>query len=302
LSAASSLTYRRRADRRSRLALPSLIHDPEKPSTMHSFNKLNLKFTVALLALGIRLSGPAFAQTTVETTLPSTTKIGVGFDYSKGDYGFTGDTEVFSTSGHLAYETPQWLFRAVVPYVSVKGPAVVVAGSGPVFAAPARPSRSYQRGVGDITATATFHALPSTDGLNVDLTGRVKLPTADEKKGLGTGETDFYLQTDLYRRYGSVTPFGSVGYRFLGNSPLYQLEDGFYASAGSVFRISDPTSLGILADWRSRIVPGGDHALEGTIFLTHNATERWNLMGYVLKGFTDASPDIGVGGMATYRF
>jgi hypothetical protein len=256
----------------------------------------------ATIALACCLSSSAIAQTTVETTPPSSVKLGIGFDYSKGDYGFTGDTEVFSSSLHLAHESPQWLFRATVPYVSVKGPAVVVAGSGPVFAAPARPSRSYQRGIGDITTSATYHAMPSADGLNVDLTGRVKFPTSDEKKGLGTGETDFYAQTDLYRRYGTATPFGSIGYRFLGNSPLYQLEDGFYASAGSIFRIADPTSLGVSFDWRSRIVAGGDHAFETTVFITHNATERWNLMGYVLKGFTDASPDIGLGGMATYRF
>lgn len=258
--------------------------------------------TAAMLALGFGIGSPLVAQTTVETTPPSSVKVGVGFDYSKGDYGFSGDTEVYSSSLHLTYESPQWLLRAVVPYVSVKGPAVIVAGSGPVFAAPARPSRSYQRGLGDVTTTATFHAMPSTDGLNVDLTGRVKFPTSDEAKGLGTGETDFYAQTDLYRRYGNVTPFGSAGYRFLGSSSLYQLEDGFYASAGSVFRVADPTSLGVSLDWRSRIVPNGDHALETTFFVTHNATERWNLMGYVLKGFTDASPDVGLGGMATYRF
>ncbi|HEX2853871.1 MAG TPA: hypothetical protein VHO24_11580 [Opitutaceae bacterium] len=257
---------------------------------------------IAMIALGVSLTPPLAAQTTVETTPPSSVKIGVGMDYSKGDYGFAGDTEVYSSSLHLVYESPQWLLRAVVPYVTVKGPAVVIAGSGPVFAAPARPSRSYQRGLGDVTTSASYHLMPSTDGLNVDLTGRVKFPTSDEAKGLGTGETDFYAQTDFYRRYGNVTPFGSVGYRFLGSSPLYQLEDGFYATAGSIFRLADPTGLGVSFDWRSKIVPGGEHAFETTVFVTHNPTARWNLMGYVLKGFSDASPDIGVGGMASYRF
>src|SRR5262245_49586919 len=78
----------------------------------------------------------------------SSLKVGIGADYSSGDYGFTDDTEVFSTSLNLTHESKQWLLRAVFPYVTVRGPATVVAGSGPVFAAPARPTRSSKAGMG----------------------------------------------------------------------------------------------------------------------------------------------------------
>jgi hypothetical protein len=177
-----------------------------------------------------------------------------------------------------------------------------VNGSGAVFAAPARPTRSSKSGIGDVIGSATFHANPSADQLNVDFTGRVKFGTADDAKGLGTGETDFYTQTDLYQRFGNITPFTTLGYRFLGKTSLYQLKDGPYAAIGSVFRASDWTSVGLSLDWRSRIVPGGDHAFESTLFVVHNPTTRWNLVGYVLKGYTDASPDIGLGGLVNYRF
>lgn len=265
--------------------------------------KLTILRDVSLfaLALGCALPSRLAAQTTVEE--PATIfKAGIGFDYSKGDYGFTGDTEVFSSSLNVTAENSEWLLRAVIPYVSVKGPASIVGGAGPVFAAPARPTRSYQRGLGDIVTSATYHAHPSADGLNVDLTGRVKFPTSDEAKGLGTGETDFYAQTELYRRYGNITPFLTVGYRFMGDSPLYQLEDGAYASAGSMFRTGESTSVGASLEWRSRIVVGGEDAFEGAFFVTHNPNDRWNLIGYVLKGFSDASPDIGLGGLISYRF
>lgn len=242
------------------------------------------------------------AQTAV--TLPSSPviKTGLGIDYSRGDYGFASDTEVLSTSANFSAETPRWVLRAAIPYVTVKGPANVVSGSGPVFAAPARPTRSYQGGLGDILASATFHAKPSADELNVDLTGRVKFGTADEAKGLGTGETDFFAQTDFYRRFGKITPFATLGYQFLGDTAAYVLEDGPYATVGSTFRVAEATVLGAAFDWRSRLVQNGKDASDTLLFVSHNPNDRWNVMGYVLKGFTDASPDLGIGGMFTYRF
>lgn len=260
----------------------------------------NQNLIVAALAL-LTATAPLRSQSVV-TEPTSTLKAGVGYDYSRGDYGFTSDTEVQSTSLHLTHDSPRWQFRTIFPYVMVKGPASVVSGGGPIFAAPARPTRSYKSGWGDIIASGTFHANPSAENWNVDFTGRVKFGTADEAKGLGTGETDYYAQTDFYRRYGTITPFASIGYRFLGDSATYQLRDGAYASVGSSFRLSDPTSIGVSLDWRSRIVPGGKDAAESTFFVSHAPADRWNLVGYVLKGFTDASPDLGLGGMVNYRF
>jgi hypothetical protein len=264
------------------------------------------KFTLLIASLALIASPVSYAQSDNSAApAPQSSvalKLGVGLDYSRGNYGFADETEVFSRSLNLTSESTHWLLRAVVPYITVKGPASVVNGSGAVFAAPARPTRSSKSGTGDVIGSATFHANPSADQVNIDFTGRVKFGTADEAKGLGTGETDFYAQTDLYRRFGRVTPFTTLGYRFLGDSTLYQLKDGPYAAFGAVFNVTDLTSLGASLDWRSRIVPGGDHAFESTLFIVHNPSNHWNLVGYVLKGYTDASPDVGVGGLVNYRF
>lgn len=267
---------------------------------MKTFTLLFCGSLSLLVASAVRAQGNSAAPAARSTTA---LKVGIGLDYSRGDYGFADDTEVFSRSLNLTHESTQWLFRAVVPYITVKGPAAVVAGGGGgVFAAPARPTRSSKSGIGDVIGSATFHANRSPDQLNVDFTGRVKFGTADEAKGLGTGQTDFYAQTDLFRSFGRTTPFATLGYRFLGDSSLYQLKDGPYAALGSIFRTSNFTSVGLSLDWRSRIVPGGEQALESTLFLVHNPNTRWNLVGYVLKGFTDASADIGLGGLVNYRF
>ena len=244
----------------------------------------------------------ALAQTTTATSNPSTIKLGVGFDYSRGDYGFSQSTEVFSVPLNLSLEKDRWAFKATLPYITIKGPASIVAGTGTALGVPGRPTSNSESGVGDAMLAATYHARPVPGELNVDFTGKVKFGTADENKGLGTGETDYYAQVDVYQNFGTITPFGNVGYRFLGTSAAFPLKDGLYASIGSAFRLSPATVCGVAYDWRSRIIDGAKNGTDALAFISTNPNERWNVLGYVLKGFNDASPDYGVGGLATYKF
>lgn len=257
----------------------------------------------ALLVLGLAPS--LFAQNTssaAATTAPAPLKLGVGFDYSSGGYGFSQKTEVFSVPVNLSYEPPRWMFKATIPYITIKGPASVVTGSGATAGAPARPTTNSESGLGDIMLSATYHARPVPGGLNIDLTGKVKFGTADEGKGLGTGETDYYAQIDLYQNFGAITPFGNVGYRFLGSNSTFQLKDGAYATAGAAYRASTKTVVGAAYDWRSRIAAGSPDGTDAIAFVSTNPTDQWNLLGYVIAGFNDASPDYGVGGAATFKF
>lgn len=262
------------------------------------------------LLLAIVLS-PVFslAQTTtsnsataVTTDVPAVIKLGVGFDYSRGDYGFPQSTEVFSIPLNLSLDKDRWAFKATLPFITIKGPASVVTGTGAASGAPARPTTKSESGVGDAMLSATYHARPVPGELNVDFTGRVKFGTADEDKGLGTGETDYYGQIDLYQNFGTITPFGTVGYRVLGTNATFQLKDGMYASAGAAFRVSPKTVVGAAYDWRSRIIEGAQNGTDAIAFVSTNPNDRWNVLGYLLTGFNDASPDYGVGGLATYKF
>jgi hypothetical protein len=233
---------------------------------------------------------------------PAVVKLGIGYDYSTGKYGFPQATEVSSIPLNLSYDQGRWAFKATVPYITIKGPASVVEGTGAAAGAPARPTTNSESGLGDIMLGATFHARPVAGELNVDLTGRVKFGTADVPKGLGTGETDYYTQVDLYQSFGTVTPFATFGYRFLGTNASFALKDGPYATAGAAFRVSTTTVVGAGYDWRSRIISGAQNGTDGLAFISTTPSDHWNLLGYVLVGFNSASPDLGVGGLATYKF
>lgn len=238
------------------------------------------------------------ADTPITAADPATVwTVGTGVNYSKGDYGFSTDTEVFSAPVNLGYDRGAWMLRASIPWIRIDGPAATTGTGG----AP-RPTSDSESGLGDVYASATYRFGETFGPVHLAFTGRVKIPTADESKGLGTGESDYYGQFDFYRTFGSATPFASAGYRVLGDSAIYQLEDGVYASAGSHFRVSAATVWTVAVNWGERIFAAGDTSTDAMLAFTHDLDARWQLNGYALKGFTDASPDHGAGLQVNYRF
>jgi outer membrane protein OmpA-like peptidoglycan-associated protein len=87
------------------------------------------------------------------------------------------------------------------------------------FAGNASPS-SWQTGIGDVRLGAKFKLLDdySGDGVGLAVRGFVKLPTADEAKGLGTGKTslggDVILSKTLNK---GADVHASIGYQFNGD-------------------------------------------------------------------------------------
>ncbi|HKB56412.1 MAG TPA: hypothetical protein VKC51_02385 [Lacunisphaera sp.] len=255
---------------------------------------MNLFKNIPLLAL---LTGTAVLSAQSTPTPPAVTTLSTGFDYSRGDYGFTTNTEVFSTPLNLGYENHAWALSANFSYLRIKGPATVVAGSGT-----ARPTSASESGLGDIYLGATYHFGPVAEQTNLDATARVKLPTADEARGLGTGAADYYGELTLSHIFTSVTPFATAGYRVLGDTATYQLRNGVYASGGAHFRVSPTSIVTALLNWRQPIVQGSDSSFDATAMFTRDYNARWRVMAYATKGFTNASPDVGAGFQASYRF
>lgn len=259
----------------------------------------------ALGALLLLACVSATAQSTtpaVETAPPAVVKLGTGFNYIRGDFGFTQDTELWSVPVNLTYDLPRWSFKAAVSYLTIKGPANVAGGTTPVGGAP-RPTSATESGLGDTSLSATLHARNTPGEIKVDFTARVKLPTADEGKGLGTGETDYYLQTDLSQTFGKVTAFTTLGYRFMGSNARSPLKDGPFVTAGAAYALAGGKAvIGAAYDWQSKTLAGSDPGSNLIGFIASSPNDRWSLVGFGLVGFNDASPELGLGGLATYKF
>ena len=152
------------------------------------FNKHNHLYRIIVSALFFACSSALHA--TDRITFSS------GVDYSVGNYSATSATEIWYIPVTLKLEQPTVIYKLTVPFIRITGPGYVTgaeadpAGSGDT-------ATTTESGMGDILTSASYTLIPyQIEKLSIDLTAKIKLPTADESRGLGTGEIDYYLQAD----------------------------------------------------------------------------------------------------------
>lgn len=225
--------------------------------------------------------------------------LATGFDYSSGKYGTASTTNILSIPVVGKYTTGPWLFKLTAPYVRISGAGGVVPGMGPVRMRGT--ASNTQSGLGDAIAAATYSLNEaSTSTFSVDLTGKIKLATADT--GLGSGANDYAAQMDVYQSLDRFTAMGSLGSRILGNPNGISLNTVLYGSFGGVYQFTNQASGGVdmsLAQRPSATTAGQQ---ELTAYVNYRIDKRLKAQGYVLKGFSDGSPDRGVGALVTYGF
>ncbi|MNY20780.1 hypothetical protein D3C86_1542810 [compost metagenome] len=241
------------------------------------------------------------ASLLISSTLPAladTFNTSIGTDYSSGDYGTGTTSEIWYVPLVGKYETGAMTYKLTVPWLRITNPSV-----GPDGAPLPGGCGEVESGVGDTVASAGYAVLDgSQGGMLVDLIGKVKLPTADEDKCLGTGETDYSAQVDLTQGFGPVTGFATLGWKKFGDPSDTNFDDPIFAGVGLAIPVAAVTSLGASYDWRQKVVSTGDPIQELTLFLTHKLNRDWKVQLYAVKGFTDASPDGEAGLMLGHTF
>lgn len=229
-------------------------------------------------------------------------RVSTGVDYTSGDYG--GDVDIedlyIPVTGSMDYG--RFGFRLTVPYLSVRAPAGTIItdpGGQPV---PGSGARTTESGLGDIIGSVTLYdVINNRDlGLAMDVTGKVKFATADENNGLGTGETDYSLQADIYKYIDDFTLLGTVGYKLRGDPIGVDLENAIFVSIGGIYRFTQETRGGLIFDYRESSFASGDSIQELTGFVSRPFSDDWRVQFYALTGFSDSSPNFG-GGLSMKR-
>lgn len=105
-----------------------------------------------------------------------------------------------------------------------------------------------------------------------------------------TGEDDFAVQLAADRTYGNSTRYGTAGYNVLGDMPGIDYDNVFYRSAGVSHRL-DATRAAGLELFVEQAALAGDGRSELTLFLSSKLEAKTRLMGYLIVGFADGSPD-----------
>lgn len=253
-----------------------------------------MRFVIALTALAV---APAVLAA------DGTWSIGSGVHYSRGDYGTSTETRILSIPLNFRYDSDPWTVKITVPYLRITGSSAVVPGVGRVDRNVRGGGETSASGIGDSTVSATYAAFyDAASRTGVDLTGKLKLDTGDENKGLGTGSNDVSLQVDAYRALEGFTAYGSFGYTMFGDSPIVDLHNVFYGSLGLSRRASESDTVGGELYLRQSGSPAPLPQRELMAFLNHRIDRTWRGQAYLFKGFADGSPDWGAGVSAAYSF
>lgn len=223
-----------------------------------------------------------------------------GLDYSIGDYGTADDTETWFLPVNVKYQFRNYSFRLGTSYLWVRGPQNVTPDGEPI---PGGGAVKTTQGTGDVTASFTSEVLDErAHSLGLDLTGKIKFGTASVSKALGTGENDYTLQASLYKSFGAWMPYLDISYRWKGDPPGIDYQNVWYATAGAGYRFDKLWSAGADYAWRERLTAGGDEISEATVYVNYRIDDHNRLNFYGVAGFSDASPDWGMGFMVTHSF
>ena len=258
-----------------------------------------------VLLAGLVAASPSHAQDARKDELqtPDDTSLSVttGVDWSSGDYGTGSDTRILVVPLALRYKTGNLRVSVTQPWLRIDGSSAIVGnGPGGVIIDPNAP-RTTRSGLGDLTVGAAYMIPEEKLGVGIDLSARVKLPTASRSKGLGTGKTDVTVGAELSRSFGSVTPFASIGYRMPGDPEGIDLRNAWTASGGASVAMGKAVLIASY-DYRqstSRLAKDS-HELFGAYSTPLN--DALNFTFYGSAGLSDGAPDYGVGGMITVRF
>jgi hypothetical protein len=261
-------------------------------------------------------------------------------EYASGKYG--GDTLIedqYLGLG-LRYDTQSWTFKGTLPYLRVmadrpftrvdqgqiictndrggrggSGSGGSGSGSGSSGSGSSSTScttidpttttvgnKTTTSGLGDISASATYHVAQYASGLNIDLTGRGQFDTAAAHSGLGSGRNDFSLALGLSYEAGDLEPYLDIGYKWRGKSASLDLLNQTFLAVGARYSITKATGIDLSYDYRTKTAAGEPAAQAATLSLSSRLTRNWKLEGYYSHGLSDVVAEHVVGVVMGYRF
>lgn len=238
--------------------------------------------------------------------------VSLGAEYTTGDYGTGADTTIWYFPLSFSYGSEVTAFSITVPYLIVEGPGNVTPaigdtprgmspGMGAMQVVRPGPVGATRResGLGDVVLSGSVRLVAEAPAQpRVDLTGKIKLATADEDDNLGTGENDYAVQLDLEKGIF----FGYLGYRVYGDPPGINLDNVAYGLVGLSRPLDAATRAGVSLYAQQAAATGTDDQTELSLFLNRKLGKGNQLRPYVVFGLSDGSPDWGVGvTLALYR-
>lgn len=272
----------------------------------------------SLLAAALLMPSAQYCR--AETPPPSFA-IGIGLEVSSGTFG-TGSTSTFATVPVVIDWFPgeKTDFELTVPLLYQRtmntGHAAISSDTGMATGTAAKSVAKMsgsgggggmfagEYGLGDITVTCGYTAVRESETTpQLRPTAYVKFPTADDSKGFGTGKFDYGVGLAASKWLGNWQPFIEGRYIVQGAAGDETGAKNFYtADAGVAYSWSGTLLTSAYSRFGSELFDGLSAPLEARVKTVWRFGERTYTDVYVLKGFSDGSPDYGGGASLFFEF
>ncbi len=198
--------------------------------------------------------------------------------FKTGDFGTPVTSSLYYLAPAFGYVAPRYDVSVTVPYLALTSEA---AGQS-----------TTDTGIGDVIVRGGAELWPAGHGLSLYTSLSVKLPTADETKGLGTGETDVGAFATLSSDLEALRLSLFAGYIKVGEPRGQSLNDVLLYGLGLSGALGQTHLYGSL-EGRTATVPGADDPLETYVGVLHPLRPRQWLKGNALVGLNDGGPRFG---------
>lgn len=226
--------------------------------------------------------------------------------YSRGSYGQEVDTAMHATIIKMAYRKKDWGASLSVPFLNIIDPAVEILEyieidvAGVFVGVEEDGSR---KGIGDTVVSFDRVILRNPrSGTKLQFGTSVKLPTGNESKRLGNGETDVSLfAKGRLRKRNSV--FNAVlGYQIMGDTDLTNYNNRLFLTAGFFQRLDRHWGAGL--GWRFKQPSRDNRENQQSLsaFVSRKLNRSWGTGLRLNRGLSDSVADFSLSVQLSHRF
>lgn len=212
----------------------------------------------------------------------------------EGSFGGAGDVAFGTVTARCRWLSRRFEWRLSAPAVNLRSDEpVTIVGGEPV---PNTGGRTSETGAGDLLAAGQVWAVRGTAKRPwVAFLAEVKVPTADEDKGLGTGEVDIRYGIRLVQNIGRTSLFADASYTRMGDPDEIDLENVVRAGVGVAHPLGERHQFFALLENRTHPAPDRDDRIQLLIGDTARlgASRRIRLSTTILVGLSDTAADWG---------
>lgn len=202
--------------------------------------------------------------------------------YKTGDFGTATRSNLYYVAPVLGYVSSTYDLSVTAPYLFLDSDSDGQAGM-----------MNMDGGIGDIILRAGRVIVPEgAFGFSMDGALSLKLPTADEAKGLGTGETDYGAFLSLHQRFDKFKLSLMSGFVKTGDPSSADYNDIFLYGIG-ISKMFGKTGIYSSFEGRNALISEARNPQEINLGFFHVLNADYAIKGSTFVGLNDGGPDFG---------